>query len=115
MDDVDALQIFDLRKIQAERLESAFEFFLGPVRDFGPGFSSANVQLALVGVLRSPTMHLNVDFFGHFPAQVLDVDSGASIHLRRIFARKQADSHSSGLRSNPKLMPVELCCQDCNR
>jgi hypothetical protein len=39
-------------------------------------------------------MHLNLNFLCQLTAQIIDVDSCAAIHLRRIFACEKADSQS---------------------
>ncbi len=86
MDDVDSLESLDLRQVEAEGLERAFEFALGPVGDFGPGLCAANVQVVLIRLLWAPAMYLDLDLLCQFAAQVIDVNAGASVHQRWVFA-----------------------------
>ena len=58
------------------------------------------MQLAFIGVLRSPAVHFDFNLLGQFPAQVIDMDARAAVHQRGIFACEHADSHSSDLRSH---------------
>jgi hypothetical protein len=46
VDDIDAVERFDLGEIQAESLKRAFELSFGPIGDFGPRFIAAHLQLA---------------------------------------------------------------------
>ncbi len=82
VDDIDSLQRLDLRQVQAKGLESSLELGFGSVGDFGPGFRAADVQVAVVGVLRPPTVDFDLDLPGQFTAQVIDVDTGAAVDLR---------------------------------
>jgi hypothetical protein len=53
------------------------------------------MQLACVGVLRAPAVDLDFDLLGQLATKVIDVDAGASIDLRRIFACEKADAHKT--------------------
>ena len=65
-----------------------------------PWLRAAHVQFALVRVLRTPAMHLDLDLLGQFAAQVIHVDARAAVHLRRIFACKQSRLATVFLRSS---------------
>ena len=78
----------NLRQVEAESFQSALEFAFGAVGDLSPGFGAPDVQVSLVGMLRSPAMHFDFDLAGEFAAQIINVDSCASIQLRRIFSRE---------------------------
>ena len=52
------------------------------------GSAPADVQVALVGMLRAPAMHFDFDLPGEFAAQVIDVDAGAAVDLRGEFSRE---------------------------
>ena len=103
MDHVDSVERLHLRQVQAQGLESAFEFALGPVGNLGPRLSAPHVQPALVRLLRAPAMHLNFNLFGQLAAQIIDMHPGAAVHLGRVFAREQSNSQCFGLRPNLKL------------
>jgi hypothetical protein len=86
--DVDALQRLDLGQVKAQRLKRALEFGFRPVRNFAPRLVAAHVQAALVVMLAAPAMHLDLDFPGQLPAQIINVNSGASVDVRRILSRE---------------------------
>jgi hypothetical protein len=44
------------------------------------------MQLALIGMLRPPAVNFNLDLLCQLAAQVIHVDAGSAIDLRRIFA-----------------------------
>src|SRR5271165_6153327 len=93
VDDVDIAEGFDLRQIEAEGLECAFELAFSAVGDLGPGFRATDEQVSLVGMLRAPAMHFHFDLTGEFAAQIIHVDSRAPVDLWGEFSREQADSH----------------------
>ncbi len=88
MNNVNSAKSLDLCEIQAEGFQRSLELALSPVGNLGPRLGSAHMQIALVGLLRPPAVHLNLDLLGHLAAQVLDVDSRSSINLRRVLARE---------------------------
>ena len=47
------------------------------------GSAPRTCRLPVVGVLRTPAMHFHLDFLSQFAAQVIDVDSGATVHVGR--------------------------------
>ena len=54
MHDIQAMQCFYLRQVQAEGLQCTLEFTLGAVGDFVPGQRAMNMQVAVIGVLFAP-------------------------------------------------------------
>src|SRR5208282_883691 len=88
VDDIDAVESLDLGEVEAEGFERALEFALGTVGDLGPGFGAADVEVPVVGMLRSPAMHFHFDLAGEFAAQIIHVNSGAPIDQWGIFPRE---------------------------
>ena len=97
VDDIDALERLDLGEVEAEGLESALELARRAVGDLVPGLLAAHVQVALVGVLLAPAMDFDVDLLGQLAAQVIDVDAGAAVDVRRKFLGKERCSHGAFL------------------
>jgi len=64
VDDVDSLERFDLGKVEAQGFEGSLELAFGAVGDLGPGLGAADVEIAVVRVLRTPAMHLDLDLAG---------------------------------------------------
>jgi hypothetical protein len=44
-------------------------------------------------------MHVHVDLLGQFATQIIDMDAGAAIYKRWIFAGKQSDAQGISSRS----------------
>jgi len=86
VDNIDSLEGLDLRQVQAEGLKSSLELAFGARGDFGPGLRSADVQVAVVRMLRPPAVDLDLDLAGQLTTEVVDVDSGTTVDLRGIFA-----------------------------
>src|SRR5215470_6189823 len=74
MDDVDAGEGFHLRQIEAQSLESTFEFAFSFVGNLAPRFAAANVEISVIRMLPAPTMDLHGDFLSQLAAQVIDMD-----------------------------------------
>ena len=91
--DIDALECLDLREVEAEGFECALELASGAVGDLVPGLLAADVKAAKVFVLFAPAVDLDVDLFGEFAAQVIDVDAGATVDVRRKLLGKEGCSH----------------------
>ena len=68
VDNVDAFKRLHLGQIQAHRFKRALEFPYRTLGDLTPGLRAAHMQICLVRILRTPTMHLDLDFFGQLAA-----------------------------------------------
>ena len=97
VDDVDLRDRNHLRQVQAHGFESSFELLLRAFADEPPGLGAAHVQVAMVGSLIAPAMHLHFDFLRQFAAQVFHMHTGSAVDIRRVFARHQAHSHNGNL------------------
>jgi hypothetical protein len=86
VDDVDSFQSLDLRQVEAESLQGPLELAFGPVGNLAPGFCAADVQVAVVGMLRPPAVHFYLDILGQLAAQIIHMDSSPPIHMRGVFA-----------------------------
>jgi hypothetical protein len=86
--DFDAFESLDLRQIQAECFERAFEFALGAIGDFRPRLGAAHMQIASIALLRTPAVNFHFDLLSEFTAQIVHVDTRAAIHLRWILTRE---------------------------
>jgi hypothetical protein len=46
VNEIDSFESLDLRQVETEGLKRSFELLLGPVRNLGPRFGSANLEIA---------------------------------------------------------------------
>src|SRR5882757_10686493 len=83
--DIDALERLDLGEVEAEGFECALELAGGAMGDLVPGLLSAYVEAAEVCVLFAPAVDLDVDRLGELAAQIVDVNAGAAVDVRRVF------------------------------
>jgi hypothetical protein len=88
MRNVDAGEGFDLGEIEAEGLERTLELAFRAVGDLCPGLGAAHVKIGVIGMLRTPAVHLDFNMAGKLAAQVVDMDAGSSINMGWVFACK---------------------------
>ena len=63
MDQLDTGKGFNLSQIDAERLQRPLEPFPCTVADLAPGLGTSDMKIALVRVLRTPTVDLHFNLF----------------------------------------------------
>ena len=85
----------NLGEVEAEGLESSFEFFLRAIGRFCPGLGAADMEVAFVAELIAPAVDLHLDGLREFAAQVLNVDTGATINKRWVLPGHQTDAQRS--------------------
>jgi hypothetical protein len=92
--DVDALERLDLGEVEAEGFERALELAGGAMGDLVPGLLAAHVEAAQVRVLLAPAVDLDVDRLRELATEVVDVNAGAAVDVRRVFLGEERCSHS---------------------
>ena len=91
-DNIDSGQGLDLGQVQGEGFQRSFEFLFRALGNFVPRFLAAHMQVAFIGMLVAPAMHFHRDLARQFAAQILHVNSGSAIDMRRIFPCKESYS-----------------------
>ncbi len=95
VDDVDGGERRNLGEVEAEGLESGFEFFLGAIGNFGPGLGTPDMEVAFVGELIAPAVDFDLDGLCELAAEVLNVDACATVNKGWVLSGHQADAQGS--------------------
>ena len=72
-----------------ERVEHAGKARVGVLLGVGPARIASDREVRLVAPLVAEAAHLDSDALGQRPAQILDVDAGAAVDVRRVLVGQQ--------------------------
>jgi hypothetical protein len=95
MHNINRRKLLHLRQIQTERLKRRLVLPLRPVRNLRPGLATTHMKIAFVDGLLSPAIHLNLNRLRQLPAQIFNVNSSASVNIRRVLSCHQTNSHKA--------------------
>src|SRR6202000_2692800 len=92
MDHVDSSQRLDLGQVQRKGFEGALKFLLRSIGNLLPRLLAPHLQVSLVGMLAAPAMDLHRNLARQLAAQVLHMNSGAAVDVRRVFPCEESYS-----------------------
>ena len=97
---IHAAQRLHLGEVQAQGFQGSLKFLFGSVSNFAPRLKTMDVKAVLMEALLAPAVDVNLYLSSELAAQILDVNSGTAIDMRRIFAREKCGSQGgSSMRS----------------
>ena len=89
VDDVGIDRVLGHGQRALERVKHAGKARVGVLLGLGPARVAADGEVRLVAPLLAEAAHLDRDPLGQRPAQVLDVDAGAAVDVRRVLVGEQ--------------------------